>query len=110
MNKVGKHYYKNLYEMKIIEYVTDNNSIFKTVEVKKIGNERYLTDIHVTREYNKKDRNTVYVDFKLGTIAYGSLNNEQWNEYINCLLESKKAYDYFKSIINETTGYKVVEE
>ncbi|WP_323709378.1 hypothetical protein [Mammaliicoccus sciuri] len=109
MNKVDKYYYKNLYEMKIIEYETDNNSIFKTVEVKKIGNKRYLTDIHVTREYNKKDRNTVYVDFKLGTVAYGSLNDEQWNEYIDSLLESKKAYDYFKSIIYQTTGYEVVE-
>lgn len=109
MNKSDKHKYKNMYEMKIIEYETDNNSIFKTVEVKKIGNERYLADIHVTREYNKNDRETVYVDFKLGTVAYGSLNDEQWNDYINNLMESKKAYDYFKSIINETTGYKVVE-
>ncbi|UXU70132.1 hypothetical protein [Mammaliicoccus sciuri] len=110
MDKVEKYNYKNMYEMKIIEYETDNNSIFKTVEISKNSKKRYLTDIYVERKYNKKDRETVYVDFKLGTIAYGSLNEKQWNVYINNLSESKKAFDYFKSIINETTGYKVVEE
>ncbi|WP_323705890.1 hypothetical protein P3U41_05655 [Mammaliicoccus sciuri] len=110
MDKVDKYNYKDMYEMKVIEFETDDKHLIKTVEVRKTGNERYLTDIHATREYNKNDRETVYIDFKLGTVAYGSLNEKQWNEYINNLSESKKAFDYFKSIINETTGYKVVEE
>lgn len=110
MDKVDKYNYKDMYEMKVIEFETDDKHLIKTVEVSRIGNERYLTDIHAIREYNKNDKETVYIDFKLGTVAYGSLNEIQWNEYINNLSESKKAFDYFKSIINETTGYKVVEE
>lgn len=110
MDKIEKHNYKDMYEMKVIEFLTEENNIFKTVELRKISNENYLSDIYVERKYNKNDKETVYIDFKLGTVAYGSLNEEQWNEYINNLSESKKAYDYFKSIINETTGYKVVEK
>lgn len=110
MDKIEKYNYKDMYEMKVIAFLTEENNIFKTVELRKISNENFITDLYALRDFNKNDRQTINIEFKIGTTSYGALSETEWELYFNNLLESKKAIEYFKNIIKDTDGYKVIEK